>query len=199
MGQFSGCRPFVNMGGCFSGQRSDAEMQPAFYYGYQQQQQHIQRMQPSYYGYQQLQQHQIQRMQPAYYGYQQQQISKIQCNGHQQQQQQRQKIQAVTLPRNLSQRPASSAKLPSSPSIKAKTPNMGDEGDIECLEVLESFQPAQRSTWLQQLQEHKKDVLLLVLLSIMLPCWDVYSDLALTIRLALEGEVYYALCLLTPQ
>ena len=65
--------------------------------------------------------------------------------------------------------------------------------------VLESSQPAQRSTWLQQLQKHKKDVLLIVLLSIMLPSWDVFSDLALTIRLALEGEVYYALCLLAPQ
>ena len=65
--------------------------------------------------------------------------------------------------------------------------------------VLESSQPVQRSTWLQQLQQHKKDVLLIVLLSIMLPSWDVFSDLALTIRLALEGEVYYALCLLAPQ
>ena len=55
------------------------------------------------------------------------------------------------------------------------------------------------STWLQQLQQHKKDVVLIVLLSIMLPSWDVYSDLALTISLALEGEVYYALCLLVPQ
>ena len=63
----------------------------------------------------------------------------------------------------------------------------------------ENSQPAQRYTWLQQLKQHKKDVLLIVLLSIMLPSWDVYSDLALTIRLALEGEVYYALCLLTPQ
>ena len=65
--------------------------------------------------------------------------------------------------------------------------------------VSESSQPAQRSIWLQQLQKHKKDVLLIVLLSIMLPSWDVFSDLALTIRLALEGEVYYALCLLVPQ
>ena len=102
--------------------------------------------------------------------------------------------------------------------------NMGDEGVSESREVhgnsngsansdllmrpfaeagdtavLESSQSSQRSTWLQQLQQHKKDVVLIVLLSIMLPSWDVYSDLALTISLALEGEVYYALCLLAPQ
>ena len=101
---------------------------------------------------------------------------------------------------------------------------MGDEGASECREVhgssngsansdlvmrpfteardttvLEGSQSSQRSTWLQQLQQHKKDVVLIVLLSIMLPSWDVYSDLALTITLALEGEVYYALCLLAPQ
>ena len=101
---------------------------------------------------------------------------------------------------------------------------MGDEGSSECREVhgnlngsansdllmrpfaeagdttaLESSEASQRSTWLQQLQQHKKDVVLIVLLSIMLPSWDVYSDLALTISLALEGEVYYALCLLAPQ
>ena len=101
---------------------------------------------------------------------------------------------------------------------------MADEGDSESLEVhgrsnrsanldlvlgpfaekrdttvSENSQPPQRSTWCQQLQRHKKDVVLIVLLSIMLPSWDVYSDLALTISLALEGEVYYALCLLVPQ
>ena len=65
--------------------------------------------------------------------------------------------------------------------------------------AFKSSQPPQPSTWLQQLQEHKKDVFLIVLLSIMLPSWDVYSDLALTISLALEGEVYYALCLFAPQ
>ena len=65
--------------------------------------------------------------------------------------------------------------------------------------ALESSQPPQRSTWLQQLQQHKKDVVLILLLSIFLPSWDVYSDLALTISLALEGEVYYSLCLLAPQ
>ena len=65
--------------------------------------------------------------------------------------------------------------------------------------VLDSSQPPEHSSWLQQLQQHKKDVVLIVLLSILLPSWDMYSDLALTIRLAFEGEVYYALCLLTPQ
>ena len=76
---------------------------------------------------------------------------------------------------------------------------MGPSAESRDATLLESSQPAQRPTWLQQLKQHKKDVLIIVLLSIMLPSWDVYSDLALTIRLALEGEVYYALCLLTPQ
>ena len=101
---------------------------------------------------------------------------------------------------------------------------MGEEGVSECLEMhgssngnkdselvmrpfeeardttaLKRAQPHQHSTWLQQLQQHKKDVVLILLLSVILPSWDVYSDLALTISLALEGEVYYALCLLAPQ
>ena len=101
---------------------------------------------------------------------------------------------------------------------------MGDEGASECSEVhgssnesensdlmmrpfteardttvSESSQSSQPSTWWQQLQQHKKDIALIFLLSIMLPSWDVYSDLALTISLALEGEVYFTLCLLTPQ
>ena len=65
--------------------------------------------------------------------------------------------------------------------------------------VIESYQPPEHSTWLQQIQRHKKDVVLIVLLSILLPSWDVYSDLALTIRLVVDGEFYYALCLLAPQ
>merc|ERR1712222_212792 len=65
--------------------------------------------------------------------------------------------------------------------------------------ALNSSQPPEHSSWLQQLQRHKRDVFLIVLLSILLPSWDMYSDLALTIRLAVEGEVYYALCLLAPQ
>ena len=106
-------------------------------------------------------------------------------------------------------------------SVLAK---MGDEGASECREVhassngsansdlvmrpfaeardttvSKSSQSSQRSAWLHQLQQHKKDVVLIFLLSIILPSWDVYSDLALTTSLALEGEVYYALCLLAPQ
>ena len=71
--------------------------------------------------------------------------------------------------------------------------------DARCTPVSNSSQLPEHSSWLQQLQRHKKDVVLIVLLSIVLPSWDVYSDLALTISLALEGEVYYALCLLAPQ
>ena len=71
--------------------------------------------------------------------------------------------------------------------------------DARYTPVSNSSQLPEHSSWLQQLQRHKKDVVLIVLLSILLPSWDMYSDLALTIRLAVEGEVYYALCLLAPQ
>ena len=69
----------------------------------------------------------------------------------------------------------------------------------EARDTVRNSQSPQRSVWFQQLQRHKKDVILIVLLSIMIPTWDVYSDLALTLSLALDGEFYYALCLLAPQ
>ena len=69
----------------------------------------------------------------------------------------------------------------------------------EARDTVRNSQSPQRSVWFQQLQRHKKDVILIVLLSIVLPTWDVYSDLALTLSLALDGEFYHALCLLAPQ
>ena len=69
----------------------------------------------------------------------------------------------------------------------------------EARDTVRNSQSPQRSVWFQQLQRHKKDVILIVLLSIMLPPWDVYSNLALPLSLALDGEFYYALCLLAPQ
>ena len=63
----------------------------------------------------------------------------------------------------------------------------------------ESSQSATHPIWLQQLKQHTMDIILIILLSIMLPTWDVFSDLALTLRLALQGDVYFALSLLAPQ
>ena len=63
----------------------------------------------------------------------------------------------------------------------------------------ESSQSAMHPIWLQQLKQHTMDIILIILLSIMLPTWDVFSDLALTLRLALQGDVYFALSLLAPQ
>ena len=63
----------------------------------------------------------------------------------------------------------------------------------------EGSQSATHPIWLQQLKQHTMDIILIILLSIMLPTWDVFSDLALTLRLALQGDVYFALSLLAPQ
>ena len=63
----------------------------------------------------------------------------------------------------------------------------------------ESSQSATHPIWLQQLKQHAMDIILIILLSIMLPTWDVFSDLGLTLRLALQGDVYFALSMLAPQ
>ena len=63
----------------------------------------------------------------------------------------------------------------------------------------EGSQSATHPIWLQQLKQHTIDIIPIILLSIMLPTWDVFSDLGLTLRLALQGDVYFALSLLAPQ
>ena len=52
---------------------------------------------------------------------------------------------------------------------------------------------------LQILLKYKKDVCMLVTMSILWPSCDVYSDLLLFIDLMIRGEVRYAACLLLPQ
>ena len=63
----------------------------------------------------------------------------------------------------------------------------------------ESSQSATHPIWLQQLKQHAMDIILIILLWIMLPTWDVFSDLGLTLRLALQGDFYFALSMLAPQ
>ena len=77
--------------------------------------------------------------------------------------------------------------------------NLNTGANSEIVRRSRNSQSPQSSVLFQQLQRHKKDVILIVLLSIIVPTWDVYSDLALTLSLALDGEFYYALCLLAPQ
>lgn len=51
----------------------------------------------------------------------------------------------------------------------------------------------------QNFMQNKTDIFMLVFLSISIPSCDVYTDLALTIDLALRDEVWYAISLLVPQ
>ena len=92
---------------------------------------------------------------------------------------------------------------------------MGDEGASECSEVhgssnesensdlmmrpfteardttiSESSQSSQPSTWWQQLQQHKKDVALILLLSIMLHNGDLISFLGLRVQVARAGSAH---------
>ena len=66
---------------------------------------------------------------------------------------------------------------------------------IQTMNRSESSKPSMT----QILLTYKTDVMMLVIMSILWPSCDVYSDLLLVIDLLIRGEVKYAACLLLPQ
>ena len=82
-----------------------------------------------------------------------------------------------------------------------------DEAEITTNEHLETSLPIKvvefpsrsKSSVTQILLMHKKEVIMLVTMSILWPSCDVFSDLMLTIDLAVRGEIHYAACMLLPQ
>ena len=54
-------------------------------------------------------------------------------------------------------------------------------------------------TIFDRLKKHRKDVFLLVTLYVMMPTFDVFSDLFVTVDMFLHGHVKYGLWLLLPQ
>ena len=82
-----------------------------------------------------------------------------------------------------------------------------DEAEITTNEHLETSLPIKvvefpsrsKSSVTQILLMHKKEVIMLVTMSILWPSCDVFSDLMLTIDLLVRGEIHYAVCMLLPQ
>ena len=82
-----------------------------------------------------------------------------------------------------------------------------DEAQIMTNEHLETFLPIKvaefpsrsKSSLTRILLMHKKEVIMLVTMSILWPSCDVFSDLMLTIDLLVRGEIHYAVCMLLPQ
>ena len=61
------------------------------------------------------------------------------------------------------------------------------------------FPSRSKSSVTQILLMHKKEVIMLVTMSILWPSCDVFSDLMLTIDLVVRGKIHYAACMLLPQ
>ena len=79
--------------------------------------------------------------------------------------------------------------------VASEYENLESSISIQTVDPSTSSNPSK----LQILLMYKKDVCMLVIMSIFWPSCDVYSDLLLFIDLVIRGEVRYATCLLLPQ